>query len=162
MSIDNQIDVLKELINKVSFLERELERIKAYDTPGAQFPVKYLRTGIGSASWNGGARSTTAKTVIDLSATFVGVPAGIEAVYIAMIFRDSGSAAFDALLELGPQSSGVNIQFDCAGQVNDSWERLAVWIPCDQNGDIYYNINASGVNTMDVYLFVWGWQYKTR
>ena len=30
-------------------------------------------------------------------------------------------------------------------------------VPCDANGDVYYQIVASGTGTMDVHLQIWGY-----
>ena len=46
---------------------------------------------------------------------------------------------------------------DCSGQTNDAWERNSLIVPCDANGDIYYQIAASGEGTMDIYLKIWGY-----
>lgn len=111
-----------------------------------------------STAWNGGARSTTAKTLINLSTVF-GVPAGVKAVLVQTSIRDSGSAAGDPWLMYSPNdvaSSGIN--WDCGGVTNDTWKRSTSFeVPCDENGDIYYQINATGASTMDVYLTIWGY-----
>jgi hypothetical protein len=41
--------------------------------------------------------------------------------------------------------------------VNDRRNRFFVEVPCDANGDIYYQVLASGAGTFDIYLEVWGW-----
>jgi len=112
-----------------------------------------------STSWDGDARSTTAKTLIDLSAVF-GVPAGIKGVLLYVAIRDSGSAATDTYLILGPNSTANSgMGFSCL-TVNDRWARYGgVTIPCSTDGDIYYQIAASGASTFDVLMEVWGyWQ----
>ena len=116
----------------------------------------YKQTALTSTSWDGDSFSTTAKTLIDLSAVF-GVPAGVRAVYVMVSVRDSASAGGDYYIILAPNNTaGAGIYFDASGQTNDSWERAAAWIPCDSNGDIYYQIAASGASTLDVYIQVWG------
>ena len=111
-----------------------------------------------STSWDGDARSTTAKTLIDLSSVFE-APAGVKAVIVNAAVRDSGSAAAaDALLCLGPNDSSLAGQkISCAGLPNDVWAYGSFTVPCDSNGDIYYQIVASGSGTMDVYLEIWGY-----
>jgi hypothetical protein len=117
-----------------------------------------LTTQLVSTSWDGDARSTTAKTLIDLSAVF-GAPAGIKAVLLFVAVRDSGSAATDTYLRLASNNSdGAGIGFS-PYPVNDRLYRTSAVIPCDANGDIYYQIVASGAGTFDVYLEIWGyWQ----
>jgi len=40
---------------------------------------------------------------------------------------------------------------------NDEYAREGNIVPCDANGDIYYQINASGSGTMDVWIEIWGY-----
>ena len=109
-----------------------------------------------STSWDGDSFSTTAKTLIDLSTVF-GAPAGIKAVKVYVGVRDSDSAGTDTYLVLGPTNdSGSGIPFSPL-TVNDRWYRGGDDIPCDSNGDIYYQIGASGVGTFDVILQIWGY-----
>ncbi len=167
MSIDSQLDILKELINKVNFLEREFERYKTYDSPGAEFPVHYLRVPYTSASWNNTAYSTTGKTSIDLSAVFSDgagnfVPDFVEAVFVRVAVQDSGAAGTDCFLILSPNNTaGSGIPFACF-TANDRFNRTSGLVPCDANGNIYYQTTASGVLTLDVGIQIWGWQYKTK
>jgi len=110
-----------------------------------------------STSWDGDARSTTSKTLIDLSAVF-GAPAGIKAVALKVMTRDSGSAANETYMVLGPtNTANLGIEVGCAGLANDKWSRDFVIVPCDANGDIYYQIIASGTSTFDVTLEIWGY-----
>jgi len=110
-----------------------------------------------STSWDGDSFSTTSKTLIDLSSVF-GVPAGVKAVYVQMAIRDSASSTTDAWIVLGADNTaGKGINFGCGGLANDMWARPAAIVPCNTDGDIYYQINASGTSTFDVYLFIWGY-----
>ena len=116
-----------------------------------------LTTELMSTSWDGDSFSTTSKTLIDLSSVF-GVPAGVKAVYVQMAIRDSASSTTDAWIVLGADNTaGRGINFGCGGLANDMWARPAAIVPCNTDGDIYYQINASGTSTFDVYLFIWGW-----
>ena len=116
-----------------------------------------LTTPLTSTSWDGDSYSTTAKTLIDLSAVF-GAPAGVKAVLDRIEMRDSGSAGFDAYLFLSPvDTAGVGLMESCAGLGNDYRSRGTHIVPCDANGDIYYQINASGSLTMDVKIEIWGY-----
>jgi len=110
-----------------------------------------------STSWDGDSFSTTAKTVIDLSAVF-GVPAGVRAVLVYATVRDSDSQNTATYLILSPNSdAGEGPAFMPAYQ-NDIWGQSgSSVIPCDANGDIYYQIVASGAGTFDVNMQIWGY-----
>lgn len=115
-----------------------------------------LTTPLTSTSWDGDAYSTTAKTLIDLSAVF-GAPANIKAVALYVACRDSGSASSDTLVVLSPNNtSGSGVAFSPM-TVNDRPYRGFVVVPCNSDGDIYYQIIASGASTMDVWIQIWGY-----
>jgi len=117
----------------------------------------YLTTPLTSTSWDGDARSTTAKTLIDLSAVF-GVPAGVKAVDVKVMLRDSGSASYGALVVLSPYNTSYSGKsWQCGGLPNDYTHRASGIVPCNADGDIYYQVDASGVNTLDVWLEIWGY-----
>jgi hypothetical protein len=117
----------------------------------------FLTTPLTSTSWDGDARSTTAKTLIDLSAVF-GVPAGVKAVLVKVALRDSGSAGGLYTFQLSGVSSGTNYSLsETASEINDRFTYGQGIVPCDANGDIYYALTASGTNTMDVWLEIWGY-----
>ena len=118
----------------------------------------FLTTQLTSTAWDGDAYSTTAKTLIDLSSVF-SVPAGVNAVIVNAAVRDSGSAAAaNALLCLSPTNSSLaGPKISCAGLPNDVWAYGSFIVPCNSNGDIYYQIVASGTGTMDAYLEIWGY-----
>jgi len=115
-------------------------------------------TPLTSTSWDGDARSTTARTLIDLSAVF-GAPDGIKAILVKVTIRDSGSAAGDYSFNLMPASGSGEIAFTsrCSGLVNDAYTTESGIVPCDANGDVYYQIVASGASTMDVTMQIWGY-----
>ena len=116
----------------------------------------FLTTPRTSTSWDGDARSTTAKTLIDLSSVF-GAPAGIKAVLVNIALRDSGSAANECFISLSPSPSVSGMTARCSGIANDKFVNACLTVPCDTNGDIYYEISASGTGTMDVYLQIYGY-----
>ena len=111
-----------------------------------------------STAWQGKVCSTTAKTKIDLSDVFA-VPAGVKAVLASANIKDSGSVAADAWLVLSP----VDIAYDgvwvtCSGIANNKLVASGtIIVPCDSNGDIYYQTKASGTNTLTVDLAIYGW-----
>lgn len=112
-----------------------------------------------STSWDGDAYSTTAKTSINLSAVF-GAPAGIKAILARVAVRDSASAATSPLwFCLAPNdTAGQGIFWRPSGYPNDyNNDTGASVIPCDANGDVYYQVLASGSGTMDVHIQIWGY-----
>jgi hypothetical protein len=117
-----------------------------------------LTTYLTSTSFDGDSFSDTAKTLIDLSAVF-GAPAGIKAALVRVMARDSGSAAnASCLVCLGHNnSSGVGQVLWLSGIANDMWHDAQMIVPCDANGDIYYQVDASGAGTLDLYIQIWGY-----
>lgn len=121
--------------------------------------ITWLQTPLTSTSWDGDSFSTTAATLIDLSAVF-SVPAGVKAVLLNVVINDSGSAAAtDCYIGFAPTNaaSPQACQVDCNGVPNDGFRRGGGWCPCDANGDIYYQIAATGAGTMDVRIRIWGY-----
>ena len=116
----------------------------------------FLTTPLISTSWDGDSFSTTAKTKIDLSSVF-GAPAGIKAALFNVALRDSGSAANECLISLSPSSGAGGLSARCSGIANDKFVNACLIVPCDANGDVYYDIAASGTGTMDVYLQIYGY-----
>jgi len=120
------------------------------------YPV-FLPTPLTSTAWDGDARSTTAKTLIDLSAVF-GVPANVKAVLVYVRVRDSSSSNDDRWLLLSPNNTaGSGIEFSTERITNDVWVSKQATIPCDNNGDVYFQCAASGAGTLDVVLEIWGY-----
>jgi hypothetical protein len=111
-----------------------------------------------STAWDGDAHSTTAATLLDLSAVF-GVPAGIKAILVRIAVRDSGSAASSGLFFfLSPSNSGTaTMVVRPSGLPNSYYADHTGVVPCTTTGDVYYQIGASGVNTMLVQMEIWGY-----
>ena len=110
-----------------------------------------------SANYTIDSFSTSAKTLIDLSAEF-GAPAGIKAVLFSYAVRDSASLGTDNILILSPNNtSDLGISVSAHGQANNTWSRGAIVVPCDANGDVYRQIAASGSLTFDILLEIWGY-----
>lgn len=129
-----------------------VDNLFAYNTNIVFVP---LTTPLTSTDWDGDSYSTTAKTKIDLSAVF-NAPAGIKAALIKVDIRDSGSASNDRWFMLSPNDTvnqGLSVS---AYPVNDRWARVSMVVPCDANGDVYFQ-NAAGDATMDVFLEIWGY-----
>lgn len=114
---------------------------------------------LSSTSWDGDAYSDTAKTLIDLSAVF-GCPAGIRAVNVWVRVNDSGSAGEDCYLILSNNNTAASgFVFNCPRSGNDhlGWHNAIV--PCDANGDLYFQAACSGTGTMDVYIRIFGYLF---
>ena len=137
-------------------LERAIERLQGMLSSASLQPT-YLTTPLTSTSWDGDSFSTTAKTLIDLSAVF-GVPAGVRWVLVHTRVRDSGSAGGSYFLILSPNSTaGDGLVNRVEYVTNDARNEQTMVVPCDANGDIYYQIAASGTGTTDVWLEIWGY-----
>lgn len=117
----------------------------------------FLTTPLTSTSWDGDLFSTTDKTLIDMSAVF-GVPAGVKAVILKIAIRDSGSASSSPIFQLSGISTGTNYSFTLiASEIDNRLVYATPVVPCDENGDLYYSISASGAGTMYVHMTVWGY-----
>ena len=122
--------------------------------------MKYLQAPLTSTSWDGDAYSTTAKTKIDLSAVFA-VPAGVKAVIIRIVCRDSDSATDNTLfVGVSPNDTAASLMVVArpGGLPADYIAEAQGICTCDANGDIYYQIDASGSGTMDVWLEIWDYE----
>lgn len=130
--------------------------------------IVFLTTPLTSTAWDGDARSTTAKTLIDMSAVF-GLPAAsanfyVEAVLVRLAARDSGSATSSApYVALSPNniSGSAPLIVRPAGLPNDYFADYLGWVTCDANGDLYFQTSATGAGTLDVWIEIWGYAYGT-
>ena len=148
------------VIQRIKQLEREVERLQKWERPNSAVfgrPV-FLTTPKTSTSWDGDSFSTTAKTLIDLSAVF-GVPAGVKAVLAQTIMRDSGSSSSNNFFILdATNADGTGVLMNTTRMLpNDTHGYVIGIVPCNANGDIYYQILASGTLTMDCWIRIWGW-----
>ena len=118
-----------------------------------------LAVKLSSTSWNGDSFSTTAKTLIDLSAVF-GAPAGIKAINVRTMCRDSGSAAgSDICLILSNNNTTLSGEYwnRLDGVPDDKWHEYLGIVNCDANGDVYVEIKASNTGTFDVWWEIYGY-----
>ena len=132
-------------------------KLDGYDSTAFGRPV-FLTTPLTSTAWDGDSFSTTAKTKIDLSVVF-GVPAGIKAVLVRLAARDSGSSAGYCQFGLSPNATfdSVAAQAYLQGVPNDVYVSVNGIVPCDVNGDVYYQITSSGTGTLDAFIEIWGY-----
>lgn len=133
------------------------DKLDGRDSTDFGRPV-FLTTPLTSTSWDGDSFSTTAKTKIDLSSVF-GAPAGIKGIFVKLVARDSGSSAGYCQLGLSPNSTDSSMAIQCylQGVANDVYVSANGIVPCNANGDIYYQIVASGAGTLDAFIEIWGY-----
>jgi hypothetical protein len=141
-----------EIVDTSAGLSKKIQRNNLIGAP------VFLSTPLTSTAWDGDAFSTTAKTLIDLSAVF-GVPAGVKAILVRLVARDSGSSSGYCHLSLSPNNTAdsVCIQAYLQGVANDVYVSTNGIVPCDANGDVYYQIVASGTGTLDATIQIWGY-----
>ena len=114
-------------------------------------------TAYSSSDYLATAKSTTAKTKLDLSALF-SMPAGISAVLAYVYARDSGSAAGAPFVGLAPTTdASYPLYLSLAGVPNDTARTLNGIIPCTTDGDVYFDCAATGSETLDVSILFWGY-----
>jgi hypothetical protein len=146
--LEGMMSDIKSLLKRVSHLEAR--RIPTW---------VYLAAPLTSTAWDGDARSTTAKTLIDLSSVF-GAPAGIKAILVRLYGRDSSSYTDgSAWVGFAPDNTAFQLAIAIrpAGIVNDNYTEGQGIVPCNASGDIYYQCAATGASTLDVWLEIWGY-----
>lgn len=149
MSQDYALEIEIELANQ----RRAVEALQVQEAG----PIwTYLTAPLTHASWTNAHLSTTAKTLIDLSAVF-GVPVGVKAVLVRVVMQDSGAGSADYSLLLSPNNTSASGLGPRCMPANDRWNDWSGVIPCNSDGDIYYQVYASGSGSMDVYLEIWGY-----
>lgn len=143
-----------KLIQELTNLRRDVERLRAVEN---QRFVPLLAP-LTSTAWDGDAFSTTAKTLIDLSAVF-SAPAGIKAVLVLLATNDSASAGTNCYSLLSPNDTALSgaLFSKPYPMPNDAIKRDSGIVPCNADGDIYYQISATGAMTFDVTLQIWGY-----
>jgi hypothetical protein len=135
----------------------DADKTKRVTMDTLHLPV-FLTSPLSSTDYDGDAFSDTALTLIDLSAVY-GVPAGISAVLLSASVNDSGSAANDTYFLAQPTSDAGLGSFviRCSGLANDTIRNGTGICPCNADGDIYYAIEASGPDTLDLNLQIFGY-----
>ena len=137
-------------------MEQDTRRLRTY-IPQLITPLQDTSLPYTSTSFDGDSFGTTAKTLIDLSATF-GVPANVRAVILFVWCRDEGAVGNDTWVCLSPNNTANSGLFFSSMPVADRPGRYGgVTVPCDLNGDIYYQIAASGAGKFDLSIEVWGY-----
>ena len=147
--------MIESILRDLKDIAARLGRLESRSRPLRFVP---LTTPLTSTSWDGDAYSVAAATLIDLSAVF-GVPAGVKAVLVRLVCRDSvawgtGGLFFAVSPADGSYAVYAVTVLPYGGDVSAQTTGVC---PCDANGDIYYTINASGAGTMDCWIQIWGY-----
>jgi len=146
-------EILRKLTAEIEKLKKHTEQLSTIEKPWSFVP---LTTPLTSTDFDGDSFSTTAKTKIDLSVKF-GAPAGIKAIDAIVAIRDSGASGGDYWLILSPNNTaGVGFTTTCP-RVDDGFGRDSHLVPCDADGDIYYQINANGAGTFNAWITIYGY-----
>ncbi len=89
--------------------------------------------------------------------TIFNVPDGARGAYFMMDFNDSGSAAAAATAAYGQIGKDPGAIKNRVPGLRDNYIRsVAGWTQVDENNDVYYRIDASGVNTADMTVHLQG------
>jgi hypothetical protein len=131
------------------------DKLDGYDSADFGRPV-FLTTPLTSTSWDGDARSTTSATKIDTSAVF-GVPDGVKALIVRVLARDSATFPNTSTYFQIGSSSSANNQIRLYPVGGDIMATVTGICNCDANGDIYYSLASSGTDTMDCWIYIWGY-----
>jgi|GEM_PF-3212626 len=118
-----------------------------------------LTTPLSHTSFNGDSFSdVSTSTKIENTSWSSTIPAEAKALLLNIYVRDSGSAGeADAYFAVGPNATYWYALFvGCGGLVNDAMAHGGHTVPCT-DGDIYYRVAASGVDTLDVTMRCWGY-----
>lgn len=100
-------------------------------------------------------------TVIDLeSQSKCRIGKGIKAVLLNAHVRDSGSAANQTYMYLSGLDEGSSSGWFVPGHINDQKGVQTVVLPTDDEENLRYYIEASGIDTFDVYIGVVGIQTR--
>ena len=134
-------------------LERRLQRLEAKTAPR----LVLLDAPLTSTAWDGDHYSTAAKTKIDLSTVF-SAPANIKAILVNFSIHDSASSTNDCYMYLSANDTAdLGIIASCAGLADSAVARGQLTVKCNTDGDVYYQIYASGASTFGVFLRIWGY-----
>ena len=142
--------VFEQIARLINELTRRVESLESIEVG----KWRYLTAPLTSTSWDGDAKTDIGKTKIDLSSVF-SAPAGIKAVLVYVSVNDNDSAATDTYLILSPNDTALQGMAFSPMTLNDRPGRYSAVIPCNVDGDIYYQVEASA--GLDVFLEIWGY-----
>jgi hypothetical protein len=145
------------LVRRVAVLEK---RVDDLPRPERGWTPVFLAEPYTNANFNGDSFSDVAAlTKIENTSWSTTVPADAKALIILAQCRDSGSAAGgDLVVKLYSAAAATNeaLNVRCGGLTNDYLTSNQGIVPAT-DGDIWYTVNASGANTMDIWLTVVGY-----
>ena len=146
-----------ELVRKIQELGQRIDALTLPEV-GAQ-PV-WLDEPWTNTDFDGDSFSDVgAHTKIENTSWSTTIPSNAKALVIRAVARDSGSAAtLDNEVRLYSTDTATNPAHSVrpAGITNDAITENQGIVPCT-DGDIWYQIDASGANTMDVWLQLVGY-----
>ena len=110
------------------------------------------------AAWNPMILSNGATGTIDWVATF-GLPEIPKMVWLHLSVRDLGSVLNNCFYIMRARITTTNPSIIAYADraLNDQIRSTHGCVAVADNGTTYYSVTASGVNTMDVYIYVVAW-----
>ena len=146
-----------EVVNRITALERRLDSLML---PEVGWSPTYLSTPYTNDSFDGDSFSDVGtNTKIENTSWSTTIPSDAKALLIRVKASDSGSAATaNVHFRLFAASDGsiATLRLDLAGFPDDQQVSQTAVVPCD-SGDIWYQCNASGTDTLDVNLWCFGY-----
>ena len=145
-----------DLVRRLGIIERRLDDLLQ---PERGWNPHFLTSPYTNTNFDGDSFSdVAAQTKIENTDWSTTIPATAKALDIQLVCRDSGSAGTAGLYVLLYAVNGATIGRGCwpSGKANDDYAEANFIMPCT-DGDIWYVVNASGANTMDIWLRCWGW-----
>jgi hypothetical protein len=146
-----------DLIRRLVRLEKRVDNLARPEIgPTPVFvPTAYTNTDFDGDSFS----DVVAHTKIENTSWSTTIPSDAKGILIRIQAADSGSAGTTGLNFRIYSTSGAGLasaRVDLDGVPNDSLVNQTVVVPCT-DGDIWYRCDASGVDTLDVWLRVFGY-----
>lgn len=145
------------LVHRIAALERRLNDLARHERG---WSPTFLTTPYTNADFDGDSFSdVAANTKIENTSWSTTIPSDAKALLIRLGIRDSDSANTAGLyFELfGAAAAGIgSLRLYLSGVPNNQFMAETAVVPCT-DGDIWYRCNASGADTMDVYLRCFGY-----
>ena len=148
---------LLDITRRILKLERRVDNLVQ---PERGWHPHFLTTPYTNADFDGDSFSDVgSNTKIENTSWSTTIPSNAKALLIVTSVRDSDSAATSGLFfALYPSAAAANYAMICrpSGKANDDLASSHAIVPCT-DGDIWYRANASGADTLDVYLWCFGY-----
>ena len=115
----------------------------------------YFKRPINHTSFDGDSFSDVGtSTKIENTSWSRDIPSNAKAILLQIVGWDSGSQE-TAYFSVGP-TSDYYYALGVQGLTGDKRTENQGWVPCT-SGDLYYRCDASGADTLDVVMRVWGY-----